>query len=204
MKSIKNSIWPYNLYQDIFKSNTNKSEFELERDILAAISHIEREKWRDIVLYRYRDKMTLEMIAEKYNISRDRVRQLLNKILIVLRRNASKVILEYGLDSYIKMKEQDVKTLYESQSKEAKNGVIDLNIDHLELSTRSYNCLYRAGIREIDELLKKTPKEIVCIKNLGKKSFIEIMDKLKKYDYEYETEEKSSTIYNRCINEKRA
>ena len=203
MKSIKHSVWPYNLYQDIFMTETDKNKLELERDVLTAISYIEREKWRDIILYRYRDKMTLEMIAGKYNISRDRVRQIINKILAALRRNASRVILEYGLNDYAQMKKQDVMELYNNKQKELNKHGKGLNIDYLELSIRPYNCLRRAGITYIDDLLNKSPEDIVKIKNLGKRSFIEIMDKLKEFNYKYQTSESASTIYNRCINEKR-
>ena len=56
--------------------------------------------------------------------------------------------------------------------------VLDKNIAELELSVRSYNCLKRAGINTVQELIKKTPDELVNVRNLGKKSLEEVYLKL--------------------------
>lgn len=53
-----------------------------------------------------------------------------------------------------------------------------MNIDELELSVRSYNCLKRAGIATVDEITQRTEDEMMRIRNLGKKSFKEIKEKL--------------------------
>lgn len=53
-----------------------------------------------------------------------------------------------------------------------------ISIDELELSVRSYNCLKRAGIQTIQQLTDKTKSEIEKIRNLGKKSFKEIIKKI--------------------------
>ena len=55
---------------------------------------------------------------------------------------------------------------------------IDKPILDLELSVRSYNCLKRAGINTIGDLIKMTPEQLVNVRNLGKKSLDEIMLKL--------------------------
>jgi DNA-directed RNA polymerase subunit alpha len=54
----------------------------------------------------------------------------------------------------------------------------DIPVDELDLSVRSYNCLKRAGITKISELLQKTEDEIMNMRNLGKKSVDEIKEKL--------------------------
>src|ERR1022692_615621 len=54
----------------------------------------------------------------------------------------------------------------------------DIPVDELDLSVRSYNCLKRAGISRISELLQKTEDEIMNMRNLGKKSVDEIKEKL--------------------------
>ena len=54
----------------------------------------------------------------------------------------------------------------------------DIPVDELDLSVRSYNCLKRAGISKISELLQKTEEEIMNMRNLGKKSVDEIKEKL--------------------------
>ncbi|MBQ0028357.1 MAG: DNA-directed RNA polymerase subunit alpha [Lachnospiraceae bacterium] len=56
---------------------------------------------------------------------------------------------------------------------------IMMSIDELELSVRSYNCLKRAGINTVQELVGKTPEEMMKVRNLGKKSLDEVLAKLK-------------------------
>jgi DNA-directed RNA polymerase subunit alpha len=51
-------------------------------------------------------------------------------------------------------------------------------IEDLDLSVRSYNCLKRAGIQTVDELVQKTEEEMMHVKNLGKKSLKEVKDKM--------------------------
>ena len=54
----------------------------------------------------------------------------------------------------------------------------DRTIEDLDISVRSFNCLKRAGINKVSELIAKSEEEILKVKNLGKKSFKEIKDKL--------------------------
>ncbi len=57
--------------------------------------------------------------------------------------------------------------------------VLEMNIDELELSVRSYNCLKRAGINTVEELTNRTPDDMMKVRNLGKKSLEEVLNKLK-------------------------
>ena len=54
----------------------------------------------------------------------------------------------------------------------------NMPIEELDLTVRSYNCLKRAGIENVDELTQRTEDEMLRIRNLGKKSFKEIKEKL--------------------------
>jgi DNA-directed RNA polymerase subunit alpha len=60
-----------------------------------------------------------------------------------------------------------------------KEKVLEMNIDELELSVRSYNCLKRAGINTVQELCAKTPEDMMKVRNLGRKSLEEVLAKLK-------------------------
>jgi DNA-directed RNA polymerase subunit alpha len=60
-----------------------------------------------------------------------------------------------------------------------KDEILDMSIDELELSVRSYNCLKRAGINTVKELTNKTPDEMMKVRNLGRKSLEEVLAKLK-------------------------
>ena len=57
--------------------------------------------------------------------------------------------------------------------------VLELNIEELELSVRSYNCLKRAGINTVEELTIKTADDMMKVRNLGRKSLEEVLAKLK-------------------------
>ena len=60
-----------------------------------------------------------------------------------------------------------------------KEKVLEMNIDELELSVRSYNCLKRAGINTVEELCNKTSDDMMKVRNLGRKSLEEVLAKLK-------------------------
>ena len=60
-----------------------------------------------------------------------------------------------------------------------KTKALEMSIDELELSVRSYNCLKRAGINTVQELCSKTPDEMMKVRNLGRKSLDEVLEKLK-------------------------
>lgn len=56
--------------------------------------------------------------------------------------------------------------------------LLSMPIEELDLTVRSYNCLKRAGVQTVQELTERTENELAKIRNLGKKSFNEILDKL--------------------------
>lgn len=60
-----------------------------------------------------------------------------------------------------------------------KGKVLEMSIDELELSVRSYNCLKRAGINTVQELCSKTTDDMMKVRNLGRKSLEEVLAKLK-------------------------
>lgn len=59
-----------------------------------------------------------------------------------------------------------------------KEKVLEMNIDELELSVRSYNCLKRAGINTVEELCSRTSEDMMKVRNLGRKSLEEVLQKL--------------------------
>ncbi|MDD3821479.1 MAG: DNA-directed RNA polymerase subunit alpha [Bacilli bacterium] len=59
--------------------------------------------------------------------------------------------------------------------------VLETTIEDMDFSVRAYNCLKRAGIHNLEELIGKTPTEMMKIRNLGKKSLKEVLDKVKEY-----------------------
>ena len=56
--------------------------------------------------------------------------------------------------------------------------VLEMNIEDMDLSVRSYNCLKRAGIHTVEDLTKKTEDDMLKVRNLGRKSLDEVIHKL--------------------------
>ena len=92
---------------------------------------------------------------------------------------AAKVLSEH-LNLFIDLSEaaQQADVMIE-KADDAKEKVLEMNIDELELSVRSFNCLKRAGINTVEELCNKTPDDMIKVRNLGKKSLDEVLLKLK-------------------------
>ena len=65
------------------------------------------------------------------------------------------------------------------KEEEAKDKILEMTIEELDLSVRSYNCLKRAGINSVEELTQKTEEEMIKVRNLGRKSLEEVENKLK-------------------------
>ena len=70
-----------------------------------------------------------------------------------------------------------------------KEKALEMSIDELELSVRSYNCLKRAGINTVQELISKSPEDMMKVRNLGRKSLEEVLAKLKDLGLELHTGE---------------
>ena len=92
---------------------------------------------------------------------------------------AAKVLSEH-LSLFINLSEvaQQTDVMVEKEDN-AQAKVLEMNIDELELSVRSYNCLKRAGINTVEELTNRTPEDMMKVRNLGRKSLEEVLAKLK-------------------------
>ena len=92
---------------------------------------------------------------------------------------AAKVLSEH-LNLFINLSE-NAKTpeIMVEKEEDGKEKALEMNIDELELSVRSYNCLKRAGINTVEELCDKTPEDMMKVRNLGRKSLEEVLAKLK-------------------------
>lgn len=92
---------------------------------------------------------------------------------------AAKVLSEH-LSLFINLSEvaQQTDVMVEKEDN-AQAKVLEMNIDELELSVRSYNCLKRVGINTVEELTNRTPEDMMKVRNLGRKSLEEVLAKLK-------------------------
>ena len=91
---------------------------------------------------------------------------------------AAKVLSEH-LKLFIDLSEnaKTAEVMIEKENDE-KEKALEMNIDELELSVRSYNCLKRAGINTVEELCNKTSEDMMKVRNLGRKSLEEVLAKL--------------------------
>jgi DNA-directed RNA polymerase subunit alpha len=91
---------------------------------------------------------------------------------------ASKVLIEH-LKLFMTLTDHvsDVNIMVEKEE-DKKEKVLDMTIEELDLSVRSYNCLKRAGINTVEELTQRTVEDMMKVRNLGKKSLEEVEQKL--------------------------
>ena len=73
----------------------------------------------------------------------------------------------------------DVGTIMKEKEEDKKEKVLEMTIEELDLSVRSYNCLKRAGINTVQELAQRSMDDMMKVRNLGKKSLEEVERKLK-------------------------
>jgi len=71
----------------------------------------------------------------------------------------------------------DVEIMVEKEEEE-RDKILDMSIEELDFSVRSYNCLKRAAINTVGELIQKTEEDMMKVRNLGKKSLEEVDEKL--------------------------
>ena len=112
------------------------------------------------------DKLTLELWTDG-SIQPEEAASLAAKIL------TEHLLLFINLTEHV----QDVEILKEKDDKK-KEKILEMNIEDLDLSVRSYNCLKRAGINTVEELVQRDEDEMMKVRNLGRKSLEEVQQKL--------------------------
>lgn len=112
------------------------------------------------------DKLTLEIWTDKTISAREAI-------------SLSARILTEHLQLFINLSE-DLDTRYAviDHKDESKNTVLEMTIEELDLSVRSFNCLKRAGINTVGDLVNKTEDDMMKVRNLGRKSLEEVLNKL--------------------------
>ena len=94
------------------------------------------------------------------------------------------------LELFIDLSETTKNTQVMVEKEESKKGkVLEMSIEELELSVRSFNCLKRAGIATVEDLINKSETDMMKVRNLGKKSFDEVTAKLHSLGLDFAKEE---------------
>ena len=92
---------------------------------------------------------------------------------------SSKILISHlELLTEVDQKVKDSESVMAEKAHENNSKTVNMSIEDLDLTVRSYNCLKRAGISTVDELTQKTEDEMAHVRNLGKKSLKEVKEKL--------------------------
>ena len=102
---------------------------------------------------------------------------------------AAKILIEH-LNIITNLSEiADVTGIMNAKQEDSKQKKLETSIDDLDFSVRAYNCLKRANINTLGDLTEKSELEMMKIRNLGKKSLKEVMDKIKDMGLKFRDED---------------
>ncbi|MCD8220216.1 MAG: DNA-directed RNA polymerase subunit alpha [Ruminococcus sp.] len=123
------------------------------------------------------DKLTLEVWTDGTISAKEAISQAAN-------------LLNEHLKMFVDLSDEDsiAEVLVEKNDK-GKEKILEMSIEDLDLSVRSFNCLKRAGINTVNDLINKSEEEMLKVRNLGKKSFDEVQEKLHSLGFDLASEE---------------
>lgn len=174
---------------------------------MLAVMEVARLSEREVkvLMFRYRDRLDLYGTGKQFGVTRERIRQIEAKALRKMRgRKACREILQKGFYQWTQEQiRQRADAIVEERIKQFKTQwLIDhpepeyvagdpvdpeineraqkmqMTIEELDLSVRSYNCLKRANINTVGDLVKRSYDNLMCVRNLGRKSLEEVVAKL--------------------------
>ena len=162
----------------------NKKQINLPVDVIAVDSNytpvlkvnytVEDTRLGQVTDY---DKLTMEVWTDGTISAKEALSQAAN-------------LLNEHLKLFIDLSEEAglAEVLVEKDEK-GKEKILEMTIEDLDLSVRSFNCLKRAGINTVDDLINKSEEEMMKVRNLGKKSFDEVKEKLQSLGFDLSSEE---------------
>ena len=99
-------------------------------------------------------------------------------------------ILNEHLNLFVELSEEANRTQIMVEREETiKEKVLEMTIEELDMSVRSFNCLKRAGIDTVEDLINRTEEDMIKVRNLGKKSLEEVIQKLHSLGLELKKED---------------
>ena len=102
---------------------------------------------------------------------------------------AAKVLTEH-LNLFVNLSDKGTNTeIMIEKNDKGKEKVLEMTIEELDLSVRSFNCLKRAGINTVEDLINKTEDDMMKVRNLGRKSLEEVVEKLESLGFQLQAEE---------------
>ncbi len=143
------------------------------------------------------DSIYTPVLKANFNVDNTRVADVVdkNKLTLEVRTNgsikadeavsmAAKILIEH-FELFLNLAEgiSETQSIMAEKSDNAKEKVLDLTIDELDLSVRSFNCLKRAGINTVEDLIEKSEMDMMKVRNLGRKSLEEVIAKLSSFGF---------------------
>ena len=123
------------------------------------------------------DKLTIEVWTDGTISAKEALSQAAN-------------LLNEHLKLFVDLSEEaNIAEVLVEQDDKGKEKILEMTIEELDLSVRSFNCLKRAGINTVDDLINKSEEEMMKVRNLGKKSFDEVKEKLQSLGFVLSSEE---------------
>lgn len=187
-------IYPFNLITAILGSKEEAVKVYLPGFKRALNTLSEREK--EVLRARFKDKLTLDNCGKLYGITGSRVKTIVDKAIRKI-RNPVVMKMYMGaspsavgmLSRKCKILQEEINSLnseiqkckYENNNTEKHIIRMKTPIEGLELSTRSYRALRRAGKMTLEDVSNMTKEELRSIRNMGVKSQEEVLLTLKKY-----------------------
>ena len=131
--------------------------------VLKVNYHVEDTRLGQVTDY---DKLTLEVWTDGTISAKEAV-------------SLSAKILTKQLNHFVDLSEEVSNTeIMDTQEDTGKEKALEMTIEELDLSVRAFNCLKRAGVNTVSDLVTKTPDEMMKVRNLGKKSLEEVLAKI--------------------------
>lgn len=115
------------------------------------------------------DKLTLEVVTNGAFTGREIV-------------SLAAKIMEEHISLFVTLADNmNVSDILVSHEEDKQTRVLEMNIEDMDLSVRSYNCLKRANIHTVEDLIKRTEDDMLKVRNLGRKSLDEVINKINSY-----------------------
>lgn len=192
------------VYKDIFEytdiewlQGNVRLPDDAEKTLKCVMAQLTEREQRCIELY-YVEELTHEAIGKQFNVTRSRVAQIINNALRKMRNPSRANILKLGLNEYnsiikeMAQVQKEVKNKYIQEVKDLTDEkyatgdiVLEKSIDALELDTRAYNCLRRAGCKTVKDVFIMNDSDLIEMRSLGRKSVEDIKSQVERYMWQH-------------------
>lgn len=202
----KRKEYPENLLDDIGLEIYQKCSEETIENVLGNLQSFLSLRLETCITLRYKNYLTFEEISKIDGTTKERIRQLCREALLKIKhallryeeaeREKRKLeeirdialreeqeLTEYREKAFAFLKEHgkygsEQELAFGKVNAYRKPTIEDVKLEELDLTVRSYNCLRRAGVESIKDICEMTENELMKVRNLGRKSFKEIINKL--------------------------